>query len=42
MQVIIAEKPSVAKNIADALKVRTKKRGCHLIELQPLLIQAIA
>ncbi|KIL77115.1 type IA DNA topoisomerase [Bacillus badius] len=27
MQVIIAEKPSVAKNIADALKVRTKKEG---------------
>ncbi|KZO01798.1 type IA DNA topoisomerase [Pseudobacillus badius] len=27
MQVIIAEKPSVAKNIADALKIRTKKEG---------------
>ena len=27
MKVIITEKPSVAKNIADALKIKTKKEG---------------
>jgi len=27
MKVIIVEKPSVAKNIVDALKIKTKKEG---------------
>ena len=27
MKIVIAEKPSVAKNIADALKIKTRKDG---------------
>lgn len=29
MRLVLAEKPSVAKNIADALKVKTKKDGYY-------------